>query len=35
MLLNLPPDVWAMLIGAGVLFSSPIAVVYLLSRQLR
>jgi hypothetical protein len=35
MFLNLPPDVWAMLIGAGVLFLSPVAVVYLISNQLR
>ena len=33
--LNLPPDVWYMLIGAGLLFLSPVGVVYLLTRLLR
>ena len=32
--LNLPPDVWYMLIGAGFLFLSPVGVVYLLARLL-
>jgi hypothetical protein len=33
--LNLPLEVWVMLFGAGVLFLSPLVVVYLAYRGLR
>ena len=35
MFLNLPPEIWLMLIGAGILFLSPVVLIYLLSRLLR
>ena len=35
MFLNLPLDVWLMLIGAGVLFLLPVVLIYLISRLLR
>ena len=35
MLLNLPPEVLYMLIGAGVLFLVPVVFIYVLSNLLR
>jgi hypothetical protein len=35
MLLNLPSDVWVMLVGAGVLFLLPVVLIYIVYRLLR
>lgn len=32
MILNLPPQVWGMLVVAGLLFLSPVVLIYLIHR---